>query len=213
MTVSGKGLLVLTATVALGVSVWGCNKTTKGTADTSGGSMAGTAAVDSSAATEQKNMDIAREFIDKVFNNGDTAFAAQHTAANFVDHNPSPGQGPGVEGFIKGVTEFRSAFPDLHMTVDDMMAKGDKVIIRSTMTGTNKGAMMGTPATNKPIKVEAIDIVTIVDGKQTEHWGQFDGMAMMTQMGMMPPMDAGKMDAGKMDAGKMDMKKDTMAHK
>lgn len=208
MTVSGKGLLVLTATVALGVSVWGCDKNTKGTADTGGGSMAGTAAVDSSAAMEQKNMDVAREFVDKVFNNGDTAFASQHTAANFVEHNPTPGQGPGAEGFNKGVVEFRNGFPDLHITIDDMMAKGDKVIIRSTMTGTNKGAMMGMPATNKPVKVEGIDIIRIVDGKQTEHWGQYDAMAMMTQMGMMPPMGAGKMDAGKMD-----MKKDTMAHK
>ena len=126
--------------------------------------------------------------MDEVFNKGNMKVMDELLSSNVVEHNPFPGQGPGFEGFKKGLTELRQAFPDLHMTVDDMLADGDKVIIRSTMTGTHKGAFMNMPATGKQIKVEAIDIVRIKDGKAVEHWGVTDTMTMMQQLGVVPQM-------------------------
>jgi len=126
--------------------------------------------------------------MDEVFNKGNMNAIDELLSPNIVEHNPFPGQGPGVQGFKKGMTELRQAFPDLHVTVDDMLADGDKVVIRSTMTGTNKGKFMNMPATGKQIKVDGIDIVRIKDGKAVDHWGVTDIMTMMQQLGVVPQM-------------------------
>jgi steroid delta-isomerase-like uncharacterized protein len=129
-----------------------------------------------------------RRFMDEAFNKGNMKVADELLSPNIVEHNPFPGQEPGVQGFKKGLTELRQAFPDLHITVDDMLADGDKVIIRSTMTGTHKGSFMNMPATGKQIKVEGIDIVRIKDGQAVDHWGITDIMTMMQQLGAVPQM-------------------------
>ena len=82
----------------------------------------------------------------------------------------------------------RQAFPDLHVTVDEMLSDGDKVVIRSTMKGTHKGTFMNIPATGKPISVEGIDIVRISYGRAVEHWGVTDNLTMMQQLGLVPAM-------------------------
>ncbi|MGH7601513.1 MAG: ester cyclase, partial [bacterium] len=81
---------------------------------------------------------------------------------------------------------FRTAFPDLQVTVEDIIAKGDKVWVYTTMRGTNKGEFMGMPATGKKIEVKGIDIVRFVNGKAVEHWGVSDDLTMMQQLGMIP---------------------------
>lgn len=176
-----KGLTTLLAAAALVLAV-GCGK------EKAGGGAGGdsTAAASGGNATEQQNIDRTKEFMEKVFNNFDTAVIDQYIAADFVEHNPSPGQPPGVAGLRKFLADWRTAFPDMKMTIDDIFASGDKVVMRSTMTGTNTGALMGMPASGKPVKVELIDILVIKDGKATEHWGQGDFIGMMTQLGHMP---------------------------
>jgi steroid delta-isomerase-like uncharacterized protein len=140
-------------------------------------------------AEEQKNIDVSREFLDKVFGHNDTAFLEQHVDANYIEHNAQPGQVPGIAGFKKFVAEWVTAFPDSKIVIDEIFAKGDRVVILSRQTGTNTGAFMGKPATNKKINVPNIDIVRIKDGKMVEHWGLGDMMACMTQLGMMPADD------------------------
>ena len=105
------------------------------------------------------NMAKTRRFMDEVFNKGNMKAADEFMAANIVEHNPFPGQGPGVEGFKQGVSAFRQSFPDLHIVVDDIFGAGDKVVIRSTMKGTHKGTFMNMPPTGKQFSVEGIDIV------------------------------------------------------
>jgi steroid delta-isomerase-like uncharacterized protein len=111
-------------------------------------------------------------------------------ADDFVDHDPFPGQKPGFDGLKAAFTEFRSAFPDFKFTVNHIVAESDWVCIQFTMTGTNKGPFMGMPATGKSISVEGYDLIHIVDGKATEHWGIIDNGTMMMQLGMMPPPGA-----------------------
>ena len=84
------------------------------------------------------------------------------------------------------VTMFRTAFPDLQVTVDDLIAEGDKVVARITAKGTHKGEFMGTPATNKQISMQEIHICRIAGGKIVEHWGLEDSLGMMQQLGMIP---------------------------
>ena len=214
MKVSSARPLAIALCMAAGCMLSSCSKT----ADTAGKDSTMTTTTTTTETTsggqEQKNIDVTREFVEKVFNNGDMKFAEDHTAANFVEHNAPPGMDPGLEGFKKFVTEWRTAFPDLHVTIDDIIAQGDKVVIRNTFTGTHKGTFMGMAATNKPVKVEGIDIVYIVDGKQTDHWGQADMMGMMTQLGMMPqgamaPTSEGKMDSKMKSDTAMKMQSDT----
>jgi steroid delta-isomerase-like uncharacterized protein len=139
----------------------------------------------------QHNMQRCREFMEKVFDKGDTAAIAEYMAADFVEHNPSPEQQPGIDGFKKMMVEFRAAYPDMKTNIEDIFASGDKVTVRYTMSGTNSGPFMGMPATNKKISIEGIDILRLEDGKAKEHWGQFDAMGMMTQLGLMkPPAEA-----------------------
>lgn len=136
----------------------------------------------------EENKSRTRRFMEEVFNKGNMKVMDELLAPNFVEHNPFPGQGPGAEGVKRVFTELRQAFPDLHVVVDDLIAEGDKVVMRSTMTGTHKGTWMNTPPTGKQIKVEAVDIVRMSGGKATDHWGVTDALTMMQQLGLIPKM-------------------------
>ena len=107
--------------------------------------------------------------------------------ADFVDHNPDPGQAPGLEGVKQGFTMFRTAFPDFQITLEDMIAEGDKVATRVTGHGTHKGEFQGIPPTGKQVTVTGIDIIRCAGGKCVERWGAFDNLGMMQQLGVVPP--------------------------
>jgi predicted ester cyclase len=82
---------------------------------------------------------------------------------------------------------FRSAFPDVRATIDDLIAEGDKVVVRSTWHGSHKGDFFGIPPTGKDFTLTAIDIVRVVDGKVVEHWGNEDDLGMLAQLGIVTP--------------------------
>ena len=84
------------------------------------------------------------------------------------------------------MTMFLSAFPDLHATIDVLVAEGGLVAGRMTTTGTHKGDFLGIAATGKQVKFSEIHIVRIANGKATEHWGNSDDMGMMQQLGVIP---------------------------
>lgn len=182
-----RGFLSVIFCLVLGGMLVACNGKNAGSKDST---VAGGTTMEKGGDQEQKNTELTRQFMEEVLNKGNMQFLDEHTADNFVEHNLIPGQPPGKEGMKKWLADWRAAFPDMHFTVDDIIAKGDLVVVRSTVTGTHKGPFMGAPPTNKPFKFEAIDIVRIVDGKQTEHWGQADAIGMMTQIGMIPEMGA-----------------------
>ncbi len=87
----------------------------------------------------------------------------------------------------------RDMTPDMHIEIDDLIATGNKVVVRSTMTGTDtKGAMPGMPPTGKTFAMGAIDVTTFDDaGMQTEHYGVYDIMGMMGQLGLLPEAPPG----------------------
>jgi len=84
-------------------------------------------------------------------------------------------------------SEWYDAFPDMHVTIDDMVAEGDKVAFRSTWTGTHKGEIMGIPPTNKKVTISLITISRIVGGKIVEDHGQFNALDLMRQLGLPVP--------------------------
>lgn len=136
--------------------------------------------------TTDENKALTKRFYDEVMNSHDVAQIKSFCAADFLDHNPLPGySGKGLDELITQLNEMFTGFPDLHISTDFMVAEDDKVVSYITMTGTHSGPYANMPATNKPIKVNGIDIVQIKDGKAAERWGVFDDLSMMAQLGMM----------------------------
>jgi len=108
-------------------------------------------------------------------------------ADDFMEHEELPGIPPTKEGTKEFFRMYLAAFPDLRMDAEDVLASGDKVVARVRATGTHQGELMGMPATGKAIDVQLIDIIRFGDdGLAVEHWGVFDTMAMMQQLGALP---------------------------
>ena len=132
------------------------------------------------------NKKIVRRFLEEVINLGNQRLADELLAENFVDHNPLPGLPPNREGFKQSFVIFRNTFPDMHYTIEDIIAEEDKVVIRWTATGTQRGELMGIPPTGKNISVTGIDIFRITDGNLAELWLAWDQLGMMQQLGAIP---------------------------
>jgi steroid delta-isomerase-like uncharacterized protein len=108
-------------------------------------------------------------------------------ADDFVDHEALPGLTPTKDGVTAFFRMYIAAFPDLRMIPEDVMVSGDKVVARVRTTGTHKGAFMGMPATGKRVDVQLIDIIRFgSDGRAREHWGVFDQLTMLQQLGVIP---------------------------
>jgi steroid delta-isomerase-like uncharacterized protein len=108
-------------------------------------------------------------------------------AADFVEHEETPGLAPTKEGVLEFFRMYKAAFPDLQMTAEEVLVSGDKTITRARATGTHQGELMGMPPTGKNVDVQLIDIMQFDDaGMIREHWGLVDMMAMMQQLGAIP---------------------------
>ena len=128
----------------------------------------------------------ARRMFDSI-NAGDIDGFGEHLANDFVEHESLPGLAPTKDGAKAFFQMQRAAFPDLHMDVQDVIAGGDKVVLRVRYTGTNRGAFMDMPATGKSVDVQLIDIMRFGDdGLVHEHWGVMDQLTLMQQLGAVP---------------------------
>jgi len=111
----------------------------------------------------------------------------EYLAEDFLEHEVTPGLAPTKDGVRQFFTMYMAAFPDLRFEAEDVIASGDKVVSRARATGTQKGDFMGMPATGKSVDVQLIDIVRFADdGLALEHWGVFDALTMMQQLGAIP---------------------------
>ncbi len=120
------------------------------------------------------------------------AFIDEACATDVVLHDPTGRDIRGLKDVKQYESELFSAFPDIHHTIDDMVAEGDKVTVRFTLTGTHKGEIMGIPPTNKKITIWAIGIDRFAGGKLVESWLRLDTLGMMQQLGVVPTPGKGK---------------------
>lgn len=135
----------------------------------------------------EQNKELVRQMVEQMFNQGNLSRADEFLAPDFVEHEElPPGIPPGREGVKQLTATLRSAFPDFQATIDDIIAEGDKVVIRQTWSGTHKGEFMGVPPTGRRVSIGVIDIIRVDGGKFVEHWGQMDSMSMMQQLGAIP---------------------------
>lgn len=123
----------------------------------------------------------------ELINAGDIDGFGDVLADDFVEHEETPGLAPTRQGVIEFFTLYKAAFPDLRFAAEDVLTSGDKVVVRARVTGTHKGEFMGIPPTGKSFDVQVVDIVRFEDdGLGHEHWGVFDAMSMMQQLGVVP---------------------------
>ena len=138
----------------------------------------------------EENKVFMRRFYEEVFNQKNLAAIDDFIAPTFVNH--SAAQLGLTAGDLEHVKQFVSvvlqAFPDLHYTVEDLVAEGDKIVARLTLSGTQQGAFMGIPATGKHATISDIEIFRITNGKAVECWVQVDFLGLLQQLGAIPPM-------------------------
>ncbi|MGA9348792.1 MAG: DUF429 domain-containing protein [Anaerolineae bacterium] len=135
---------------------------------------------------------IIRRWIEECYNKGNLAVADELVATDYVNHSAPLGQAPGLESEKQYAAMIRSAYPDFYMAIEDQIAEGDKVVTRYTARGTHKGEFLGIPPTGKQITVAGIHIHRIVGGKVVEGWSEFDQLGALQQLGVVPPIGAGR---------------------
>jgi steroid delta-isomerase-like uncharacterized protein len=138
-------------------------------------------------ATEE-NKEIVRRMIEEVFNKGDLEVVDDLVAPNYVYHFPGREDIKGSEELKQFAMMIRTAFPDFHITIDDMVAEGDEVACRYTYLGTHKGEFVGIAPTGKQFQATGILISHIKGGKEVEVWESIDRIGMLQQIGVIPPM-------------------------
>ena len=136
------------------------------------------------------NKAIIRAYVETVWNGRQLDRADEVVAADFVDHAPMPGQAPGLEGVKRKWAMYLDAIPDFRVTIEEMVAEGDKVAVRRSYEGTHRGELLGIPATGKRLQFGGISIFRLADGRIAEHWEQLDRLALMQQLGVVPAPDA-----------------------
>jgi steroid delta-isomerase-like uncharacterized protein len=134
----------------------------------------------------EENKAVVRRLLD-VWEQGNIDLIDELLAPDYVNHSPAtPEQPTGPEGLKGVVSMFRSAIPDLKMVVEDMIAEGDKVVLRYALEGTHEGELFGIPPTGKQLSVKGIAVERVSDGKIREHWRVTDELGMMQQLGVIP---------------------------
>ena len=135
----------------------------------------------------EANIEASRRFIEEAFNRGNVDVVDEVCAEGFVDHDPIMGD-QDKEAVKRTITGYREAFPDLELTIEDIMACGDKVVLRWRGTGTFQNEFMGLPPTGeKGNPVTGIGIDRFDDnGKIAEAWGQWDTLTFLRNIGAIP---------------------------
>jgi predicted ester cyclase len=134
----------------------------------------------------EDNKALVRRFYEEVINKKKTAAIDEFIDPNQVDHAAPPGIPGGIEGAKQVIAMYLTAFPDLHFTVEDMIAEGDKVVARITARGMHQGTFMSIPPTGKQVTVTAIEIIRIAGSKFVEHWMELDALGLLQQLGAVP---------------------------
>lgn len=132
----------------------------------------------------EANKALIRRLIDEAFNAGNLNVIPEALADDYLDHQAGPGAPRGPEALIRFVIAFRATLPDVEVTVEDLVAEGDRVALRVTWRGTQLGPLGNVPATGKPVAFVGYHVYRIEDGKLAEHWGLQDDLGLLLQLGV-----------------------------
>jgi steroid delta-isomerase-like uncharacterized protein len=136
--------------------------------------------------TIEQNKEIVREFIDRVFTNGDLTAVDEMLTEDFVNHDPHFGAPEGREAFRYMGTVVREACPDWHSDLHLLVGEGEIVVERFTASGTQRGELAGIAPTGKEVFMPGINIFRIAGGRIAERWGRVDELGLLRQLGAVP---------------------------
>jgi len=132
----------------------------------------------------EENKELGRRIIEEVGNQRQHALIDELYAPDVVGHAPGAPDAVGLEANRQFLLGWLNAFPDVHSTIDDLIAEGDKVVIRYTWRGSQRGELQGLAPTGKPVDVPGITILRVAGGKVAESWVVFDSLGLMQQLGV-----------------------------
>jgi len=138
--------------------------------------------------SSDSNKALVRRFYEEI-DKGNIGILDELVAEDYIDHNPAPipNLPKGREGVKQAFRVFQQATPGYHH-IEDQIAEGDKVVTRLTSVGKHDGDLPGAPRTGNDMKVTSITIHRIANGKLVEKWSEKDTLALLQQIGMIPPM-------------------------
>jgi steroid delta-isomerase-like uncharacterized protein len=131
----------------------------------------------------EQNRALVRRIVDEAWNQGNLVVVDEVFAPDYQEHNPRPGQEPGIDGYKGGVAMLRTAFPDLSLDVHDVIAEGDRVAVLYTLHGTHDGELMGIPASGQRVSSDGMVFARFRDGRIIERWGVQDMLTLLQQIG------------------------------
>jgi len=129
-----------------------------------------------------ENKKIVRRY-QEIYNSNDLEALGEVVSEDLLTPKIMPGIPSGMEGAKAAHRIMLAGFPDYQTVIDDLVAEGDKVVARITMSGTNTGNFMGIPPTGKHVSFTGIYIARIANGKIVEHWGEEDAVSLLQQLG------------------------------
>jgi steroid delta-isomerase-like uncharacterized protein len=136
---------------------------------------------------EQSNKSMVRRFYAEIINRGDFTLSSSIVRDDFFDNSPVPGQVEGVEGLRHRVSLLRSAFPDLSVEPQEIVAEGERVVALWRMAGTQMGEFFGIKATGKRVLLDGCDIFRMLELKIRERWQLIDSQSLLEQLGLLSP--------------------------
>jgi steroid delta-isomerase-like uncharacterized protein len=137
--------------------------------------------------SSEENKALVRRQFEAIWNDGNLAVIHELYAPSYTNHDPAnPAQAPGPAGFTQRVGLYRTALPDLHLTIEDQVAEADNVVTRWTASGTHKGDLLGIPPTGKSVSVTGMLISRIDGGRFIEEWVNWDTLGLLRQVGAIP---------------------------
>jgi steroid delta-isomerase-like uncharacterized protein len=131
---------------------------------------------------------LASRGIEEVWNRGNFEVVDEIIASDFAGHS-SMGDTHGSEEARQFWMSLHAAFPDIHFSIEDQIAEGDKVVTRWSSDATHTGEFRGMPATGKHGHITGITIMRVVDGKVVEGWTNLDELGLLQQLGVIPALD------------------------
>jgi len=131
----------------------------------------------------EENKNIVRRYQD-IYNSNNLDALSEVVAVDMLTPKIMPDMPPGLEGAKQVHQKTLIGMPDWHTAIDDLIAEGDKVVARITMTGTHTGDFYGIPATGKRVEFTGMYIARIENGKIVEHWGEEDSYDLLLQLGL-----------------------------
>ena len=141
----------------------------------------------------EQNKTAVRRLFDELWNKGNLPVADELIAPTYTHHDAStPDVGRGPEGEKKRVTHYRNAFPDMRLTIEDIIAEGETVIARWSCRGQHKGELNGIAPTGKQFAISGVTIARFANGKMVEGYVNWDALGLMQQLGVVPELGKAK---------------------